>query len=112
MKVLAVDAGNTRLKWGINADGTWMAGGAVATADAEAITDALGGNVPVDRIVIANVAGDAAARTIASSLPDAGAVTWLVSRSEQCGVRSSYADPSQLRYWAYRITEAAGLSTF
>ena len=96
MKVLAVDAGNTRVKWGINANGEWIAGGAVATSDADAIADALGGNTPVERVVIANVAGEKTAQAITSALPKAGSVTWVESRTEQCGVRSSYADPSQL----------------
>ena len=96
MKVLAIDAGNSRVKWGIRADGTWVAGGAAETADADAVADAIGGNVAVDRIVIANVAGERAAQTIAAALPAAKAVTWLKSREVQCGVRSSYADPAQL----------------
>jgi type III pantothenate kinase len=96
MNILAVDAGNTRLKWGISARGEWIAGGAVATGDAEAIADALGGNAAVQRIVIANVAGDSAAQVIAAALPAAQNTVWVTSRAEQCGVRSSYAEPAQL----------------
>lgn len=96
MKVLAVDAGNTRLKWGISANGEWIASGAVDTADAEAIADALGGNPAVERIAIANVAGDGTRQVISAALPPAQSVVWLVAQPQQCGVRSSYADPSQL----------------
>jgi len=96
MKLLAVDAGNTRVKWGVHAGGAWIASGAVPTADAEAIGEALGGNAGVTRAVVSNVAGEEAAHAIASSLPDTAAVTWVASREAQCGVRSSYADPTQL----------------
>lgn len=96
MKILAVDAGNTRFKWGISENGVWLATGAVATSDHEGIEDALSGNPPVDRIAVSNVAGEAVAERIRAALPPALQVHWAESRAEQCGVRSGYAEPRQL----------------
>src|SRR5262245_25907559 len=56
--ILAVDAGNTRIKWGVHANGAWQATGACATADAAALADRWR-TLPVPHeIVVANVAGD------------------------------------------------------
>ena len=96
MKVLAIDAGNTRLKWGVNESGVWIARGVAATADADAVTEALSGNASVDYAVIANVAGDQVAGVIRAALPEIGAVEWVAGQPAQCGVRNGYADPAQL----------------
>ena len=96
MSILAIDAGNTRIKWGVNEGGQWRAQGALATAGARALRDALLPGGSVERIVIANVAGDTVARDIAAALPTGAAPYWVVARPEQCGVRSGYADPGKL----------------
>ena len=97
MKVLAVDAGNTRIKWGLSENGVWVAQGAVATARADALRHDFAKLTSADRIVIANVAGSEAARVIRTALDVAeNRVSWVVSGVEQCGVRSSYAEPARL----------------
>jgi type III pantothenate kinase len=97
MKVLAIDAGNSRIKWGLAADGRWVERGAVATADSAALAHALGAVESPQHIVVANVAGDAAARDIDSAVQRFGVgVELVVGRAEQCGVRSGYANPHQL----------------
>ena len=96
MKVLAIDAGNSRIKWGLACD-EWIERGAVPTADAGELESALAALPAVDRIVVTNVAGEAAGRAIAAAVSRFGvAVETLVPRAEQCGVRSSYANPEQL----------------
>jgi type III pantothenate kinase len=46
--------------------------------------------------MITNVAGERVAQVIAAALPPAAEPRWVVSRAEQCGVRSGYAEPAQL----------------
>jgi type III pantothenate kinase len=97
MRVLAIDAGNSRIKWGLAQDADWLARGAVATADAAALAQALANLEAPERIVVANVAGDAVAQSIAAAVLRFGIVADVLnSRDEQCGVRSSYATPGQL----------------
>jgi type III pantothenate kinase len=97
MSTLAIDAGNTRVKWGVH-DGTrWLQQSALATADVEQLPAMLVEAPRLARIVIANVAGPHVAQALAQALasPDVP-IHWVQSRSEQCGVRSSYANPAQL----------------
>lgn len=96
MTLLAIDAGNSRIKWGIHQNGAWRQHGAIATAEAEHLAEALKRMPRADRVVIANVAGDAVARKLAGAIGSGVAAYWAVSRAEQCGVRSSYAAPEQL----------------
>ncbi|MGZ8196894.1 MAG: type III pantothenate kinase [Burkholderiales bacterium] len=94
MKLLLIDAGNTRIKWGVHESGAWLAQGAVPTAEAERIADPLREAGNVDRVIIANVAG----AQVAGRLRDGLRMEpmWVSAAREQCGVRSGYADPEQL----------------
>ena len=96
MKVLAIDAGNTRVKWGVHDGQAWTHKGARATADAHLLRDALAPAGAVERIVISNVAGESVASALLAALRTEPAPYWVVSRADQCGVRSGYAEPSQL----------------
>ncbi len=97
MTVLAIDAGNSRIKWGLFADGAWQLRGALETSAVGEFAQALAA-VPIPRhIVIANVAGATVRDGIEAALARfAVPVDWVVSVPQQCGVRSGYADPSQL----------------
>ena len=95
--ILTVDAGNTRIKWGLRRDGAWQRVGALPTAEAHALTGVIGEGHRFERMLVANVAGasvqaaiERSARTLGCSAEFVGACT------AQCGVRSSYDDPSQL----------------
>ena len=97
MKLLAIDCGNSRIKWGVHDGAAWLSRGVVATADAPSLTDALQSVSQPERIIVANVAGDATREQIGEALARFQAQPqWLVSAEEQCGVRSSYANPAQL----------------
>lgn len=37
MRILAIDAGNSRIKWGVHDDGSWLAQGWVATEDRKSV---------------------------------------------------------------------------
>ena len=96
MRVLAIDAGNSRIKWGV-AEDDWTERGAVPTGSAGDLEQALAHVPAPERIVATKVAGDAAARAIETATSRFGvAVEMVVPRAEQCGVRSSYAKPEQL----------------
>ena len=97
MNILAIDIGNTRVKWGLAQDSGWLRQGWVATARPDELKDEWAGLPAPDRMVISNVAGTAVQGQVAALLPAASRPPhWLVSASAQCGVRSSYADPAAL----------------
>ncbi len=107
MNVLAVDIGNTRIKWGY-AEGIdkktaadrhsyWLRQGWVATAAPTELA-AVWSQLPAPQhIVISNVAGAAVGAQVAALLPrTASGPQWLVAAAAQCGVCSGYADPASL----------------
>lgn len=97
MKLLAVDAGNTRIKWAVLDEGAWAQQGRVDTHGAQALAAELDPLTGITRIVAANVAGEEARLAIAAAAQRHGlSPLWVTACSEQCGVRSSYAVPAQL----------------
>lgn len=97
MSILAIDAGNTRTKWGWYQRGAWASQGWVPTGQGEALGAALSPVDSPERIVIANVAGVPAREAIAQALARyAVRPLWLRASAAACGVRSSYASPGQL----------------
>lgn len=97
MNILAIDIGNTRIKWGLAQDSGWLRQGWVATAQPAELAAAFAALPAPDRMVISNVAGAAVQAQVAALLPAvARSPHWLVSAALQCGVRSSYADPAAL----------------
>jgi len=94
--ILAVDAGNTRIKWGLH-NGTWLGLGTTAHAEVYSLRDAWKNLPPPDCIVIANVAGERIASILRKLVKDFHVkVHWVSARDFQCGVRNSYTMPSQL----------------
>jgi type III pantothenate kinase len=97
MRILAIDAGNSRIKWGVHDDGTWLAQGWVATQQAAQLARAWSRLEPPAAIIAANVAGTRVARALAIAARHfSGRIHFIKSVAAQCGVRSTYADPSQL----------------
>lgn len=96
MRLLAIDAGNTRVKWGLHDGSGWVAGGAVPKADAARLGGEWRDAGPIDRVAVANVAGAGVAAAIRAALPDGLEPTWVRSSDACCGVRNGYADPRQL----------------
>ena len=81
MSLLCIDAGNTRLKWGLRAGGVWLKQG--TRLDAVDVRPA--------RMLACNVAGEAARTAIESFAARLGiAVEWLQARAAQCGVINGY----------------------
>lgn len=92
--VLAIDAGNTRIKWGVHDGANWLTQAWVETARAAELAPAFAGLPSLQAVVAANVAGIALEQQIAAMLP--AAPRWIKSERAQCGVRNSYDEPSQL----------------
>jgi len=97
MIVLAVDAGNTRIKWGLHDGASWTARGAVAHGERGTLADEWARLVAPQRIAVSNVAGPEAEAFLRERLaPWRVESRWIRSLPQQCGVRNGYRDPSQL----------------
>lgn len=93
--ILCLDAGNSRLKWGLRAEAAWLRQGALAH-DA---TATLAKELPagVTRVLACNVAGIDMAERIEALAATLGApLEWFVSSAVSDGVTNGYARPEQL----------------
>ncbi|MFN0315570.1 MAG: type III pantothenate kinase [Burkholderiales bacterium] len=97
MTVLAIDVGNSRIKWGFHHQGEWLSMGALPRADSARLASVWADNPAPHRVVGCNVAGEEAGREIGHAVAARGCqVEWIVSRANQCGVANRYDEPSQL----------------
>ncbi|SBT10135.1 Type III pantothenate kinase [Candidatus Accumulibacter aalborgensis] len=95
--IIAIDAGNSRIKWGLH-DGTrWLATGVLATADVALLGEAAD-EWPADAgVVICNVAGSEVAESLSSLLAQRHTrISFLHGSTAACGVRSTYERVGQL----------------
>lgn len=93
--ILCLDAGNSRIKFGLLADSGWRTQGALSYA---AFAD-LAGKLPAKpaRILACNVAGEPIRRRIETLANDlAVPLAWLTSSPSACGVTNAYDAPLQL----------------
>lgn len=95
-RLLAIDAGNTRIKWGIHDGASWVRRGAVATDDTRGVWGGFGDCQGVGRAVVSNVAGDGVRQVLEAAIPKSIQHFFVRSCAMQCGVRNGYASPSQL----------------
>lgn len=92
MRILAIDAGNSRIKWGLHEDGSWRAQGWVPTQRASRLARAWAGFERPDAVIAANVAGAQVARALAAAARRfRRPLRFVRSAAVQCGVRNSYA---------------------
>jgi len=97
ISVLAIDAGNTRIKWGVHDGTTWRVTGAVETAHADRLKDSLRSAKSLDKAIASNVAGAAAQGAIEALCKAADVpVRFVRSEAKQLDVTNGYRDPSQL----------------
>ena len=95
--ILAIDAGNTRIKWGVHDGHAFAATRAILTAEAATLAQAWGADPPAQRAIASNVAGPGVREALENACARSGiALEVIRSRAEQLGVRSGYADPAQL----------------
>ena len=71
---LLLDAGNTRLKWGLHDEAGWRAQGAVLLTALDGFADVLAGLGPIRRMLGANVAGPAVGGRITAFMAARGLV--------------------------------------
>lgn len=95
--ILAIDAGNTRIKWGLWETHGFVAQGSLLTARAAELPTALHALPRPSTAIGSNVAGALARERIEQALaPWRVPLRWIESAAEQCGVVSRYARPAQL----------------
>lgn len=95
--ILAIDAGNTRIKWGLHDGQSWLRRGWIANAGAAALAAEWESLPEPARIVVSNVGGENLAALLRSHFSRWGAKPrWITPVSAQCGVRNHYANPRQL----------------
>ena len=95
--VLAIDAGNTRIKWGVHDGHGWSASGAIDTAQAASLYESLRDALPVDVAIASNVAGPGVKSAIESACARASIpLTFISGESQRLGVANGYREASQL----------------
>lgn len=99
MKLLLVDAGNTRIKWALaDADapaGQWRDQGAAVHAELPELA-ARWAQLAATRALISNVAGTALRARIEAALPAGLGAEWFASTLERAGLRNGYREPGRL----------------
>jgi type III pantothenate kinase len=98
MRLLLVDAGNTRVKWALAEAraplGQWAVHGAVAHDDIGSLAATWQAHA-AGRVIVANVAGAGIRARLAAVLPPVP-VEWFVSSAARAGVVNRYRNPTQL----------------
>jgi type III pantothenate kinase len=96
MTILAVDAGNSRIKWGLW-DRGWLRQESIAKVDARLLADSWQTVGRPQYVIASNVAGAQVSEWLHAWARSQGlTVRWVMSQSEQCGVRNRYLEPTQL----------------
>jgi type III pantothenate kinase len=112
--ILAIDAGNSRVKWGWHDGKAWSSIATVSLIEFAASSDHVNPfsatHADPARILISNVAGEGAHQLLVNwtSIFDAEP-QWLKGEAEQCGVKNLYDNPGQLGpdRWAALIAARA-----
>ena len=95
--LLAIDAGNTRVKWGVGGLRAWERQGALASAQAAGLAAAWPALPEGTKAMASNVAGSVVRAHIEAACAQRDlAVTFIRSASHAAGVSNGYRDPAQL----------------
>lgn len=94
--LLCIDAGNTRIKWGVHDGAGWVATGALATAESAQLASALKGTPPAKQAIASNVAGERVRADLEQACAGIGALRIIRSEARQLGVVNGYGDSAQL----------------
>jgi len=96
-RILAIDVGNSRLKWGISEAGRWVARDRIVHADIPLLPARWRPHGDPDIAIVANVAGDAIRAALGAALGSFKLQPiWLTASASCCGVSNHYLRPSQL----------------
>ncbi|TMH85376.1 MAG: type III pantothenate kinase [Betaproteobacteria bacterium] len=95
--ILAVDCGNSRLKWGLHENGGWRKAGAVPVSELGRLERSWRRLLPADKVVVANVAGRSVRKRLESLFARRSMVpAWVEAKRHECGVTNAYGRPDQL----------------
>jgi type III pantothenate kinase len=99
--ILAIDAGNSRVKWGWHDGSGWTSIATVSLIEFAASSDHVNPfsvtHEDPERIIISNVAGEGAHHLLVNwtSIFEAEPI-WLHAETQRCGVRNGYESPERL----------------
>ena len=97
MKMLLIDAGNSRVKWATVEDGQWLQQNVLENAHVPALSMAFSELLQPDRILVSNVAGENMAQLLTAACAAWRCpIEFIVAQVTQCGVRNLYEHPAQL----------------
>jgi type III pantothenate kinase len=95
--IFLIDAGNTRIKWGLHDGRGYVATGAVATAEAATLRRQWAAAPRAARGLASNVAGAVVAEALQKASEAGGTrLEFISSRPDQLGVTNGYRDAAQL----------------
>ncbi len=105
--ILAVDVGNTRLKWGLWQSGVWRRKGWLPIGEAGRLAEVVVPAQPM-HAVVSCVAGEEVRAVLDAWLQRLGlAVLWVEARADAFGVHNRYDEPAQLGADRYAMLVAA-----
>lgn len=95
--MLLLDVGNSRCKWTLVQNGAWLRQGVLENRDLARLPELVGGLPAGSRILVSNVAGEAAGASLREYLAALqGELTFILAEAERCGVRNGYREPQRL----------------
>lgn len=95
--LLAIDSGNTTIKWGLHNGNDWYERGIVAQNQRELLNQIWGKLPEPSAIIVSNVAGAFAETALLNLFAMWKAIPyWISATTYQCGVRNHYLNPAQL----------------
>jgi type III pantothenate kinase len=95
--ILAVDCGNSRLKWGLHENGGWRRTGTVPVSELLRLEKSWKRLASADKVVVANVAGRSVRKNLEAIFARRSMVpAWVRAKRRECGVTNGYGQPGQL----------------
>src|SRR5262245_47105391 len=95
--ILAVDCGNSRVKWALHHQGDWREAGALPLSELAKLERAWRKIPRPDKVVVATVAGRAARKRLELVFSRRSMIpAWVEAKRHGCGVTNSYGRPAQL----------------
>ena len=97
MRILAVDAGNSRIKWGLREHQQWLMLGVANHTEIDSLAENWKTLPAPHKIIVSNVAGEkshAHLKKLFSIWP--AHCEWVRAKPTECGVSNGYDDPAQL----------------
>lgn len=95
--ILAIDVGNSFIKWGVNEDGLWLAKTRLAHGEIGTLLNNLKTLSNINCVVASTVSNHLITKKLNTILAAFNyRAHWIISRSYQCGITNNYKDKQQL----------------